>query len=292
VMLHERPPARLIPAFPTPEDGIVVNTTRPVKLEMRAFDERGRPVASEGVSYRYVSGAPIALSPQGVLTCSERGDVTVHASLGRASGDFTVQCRPVYSIRSATWIDFVTGDPRRDLPFIALDTDERPVMQLRGSAHVADSSIALLEGTTIKPRAPGMTFVSVEVGERKADMAVIVHELVPSFVGLRPDQRFVAMPVRLSQGDTVRWNLPKGAFWIKYMSRGEAQAPPTIELFGDGLCTNGEGGKAYRMPLGEHGKYCYVWKSGALAMVAHGVTGAAVVEGVLMLERIEVPREP
>jgi len=180
----------------------------------------------------------------------------------------------------------MAGDAPRDLPFVAIGVDGLPVMQLRGEARIVDSSVATLHGTTIRPRSVGQTTVVVDVGDRNAMMHVIVYEPVASFVGLRPEQRAVAVPVRLAQGDTVHWTLPTGTFWIKYLPRHPTDAPPTISLSGTVNCSAGNGLSTFRAPLGVYAVYCLVREGGASVDVAHGRVGAQVVEGSLALQRV------
>lgn len=286
VAFRDGPPARLVAGIGNPSEGIVLNTMRPVQLPMRAFDKRGHLLESRDVRYRWISGAPIAISSDGVVTCAERGDALVTASLGAVTTDLNLRCRPVSEIRASSWIDFMVGDGPRDLPFVAIGVDGLPVMQLRGTASIRDSSVATVVGTTIRPRALGQTAVVVDVGDRKAVMSVIVHERVASFVGLRPDQQFVAVPMRVAQGDTVHWALPPGAFWLKYLPRTSGDAPPTITVSGAITCSRGNGLQAFRTQLDVYVVYCLVRSGGASVDVAHGRFGAQIVEGSLALQRV------
>src|SRR5260221_6792015 len=194
--------------------------------------------------------------------------------------------QPVQVVCERPWIDFVACDRPRYLPFVAIGFDGLPVMQLRGAALVHDSSVAVIVGHTIRPRAVGQTMVDVNVGDRSAGMQVIVHERVRSLEGLRADQRFVAVPGRLERSDTLRWSLPKGAFWLKYLPRRKGEAPPTITLRGDAACSRGNGLRVYVIPLEQYGTYCMVRPAGPTVNVGHGTFGAAVVEGLLALERV------
>lgn len=154
-------------------------------------------------------------------------------------------------------------DTARHLPFEALGVEGRRITQLRGAASVMDTSVARLMGSSIYPRAVGQTSVDVKVGDREVHMSVFVHETVRSFEGLRPDQRLVAMPVQLAQGDTVQWALPKGMLWLKYLPRRPGDAPPTITLDGTASCTSGNGMPVYRVPHDVYAAYCTVGSAGA-----------------------------
>jgi hypothetical protein len=285
--MREGVPVRLVAGARDGADGIVVNNVAPVQLPVRVLDEAGHLLKPNGVRYEWVSGTPLTVSPTGVVACTGRGDATVRASLGPLVTHVAVRCRPVREVESATFISLVAGEPARHLPFRAVGVDGRPVMQLRGAVRVVDRSVATLDGARIRPRAVGETSVTVNVGDRGARIAVIVHERVRAFTGLRPDQRLVAVPVRLARGDTVRWALPPGVLWLKYMPRREGERPPTISVEGPAACTAGDGLRVYRLPSDEYGIYCAVYTDGVTAVVAHGRTGAPVVEGWLALERVQ-----
>jgi hypothetical protein len=287
VRMRDGPPARLDAGHGGTLDGIVVNNTRPVQLQVRVLDKAGHLLSSDSVRFAWASGSPMTVSPSGVVTCNGRGDATVRASLGPIATHVDVLCRPVRELRATSWIDFLDGDSTpRHLPFVAIGEDGQPVMELRGAVHVTDASVATLEGASVRPKGTGATRVTVEVGEQKAHMMVVVHEMVGTFDRLRDDQRYVARPVRLARGDTVHWTLPNGSFWLKYLPRRAGEAPPTITVVGAIGCMPGNGLQSYRMNLGEYGTYCMVQRGGsASVMVAHGVNGAEWVEGTLAIER-------
>jgi hypothetical protein len=290
LLMRDGPPARLDAGHGSTLDGIVVNNTRPVQLEVRVLDKAGRLLSADSVRFAWVSGAPMAISPSGVVTCRGRGDATVRASLGTISTNVDVRCRPVQELRASSWIDFMAGDSMsRHLPFVAIGVDGQPVTELRGAVRLFDASVAALEGTSVRPRKVGQTAIVVEVGEQKALMMVVVHEMVNTFEQLRDDQRYVARSVRLARGDTVHWALPNGTFWLKYLPRPAGAAPPSITVVGAIGCMPGTGIKTYRMNLGEYGTYCLVQRGGsASVMVAHGMNGAEWVEGTMAIERAEL----
>jgi hypothetical protein len=287
VLTRDGPPARLVAGTAMETDGIIVNNVRAVQLPVRVLDAAGHQLKADSVRFDWQAGASLAVSPAGVATCTEIGDATVKASLGHIATLIGVRCRPVKEIEASTWISLVAGEPERHLPFNAIGTDGRPVMQLRGAVQVLDSSVATLVGASIRPREVGETAVDVHVGDRSAHIRVMVHEPVDAFTGLRPDQRLVAVGVRLAQGDTVQWSLPGGVFWLKYIPRRAGQAPPTITLDGRISCSGGDGLRVYLIPLDEYGIYCVRHPGSASVTVAHGQTGAPVVDGWLALERVE-----
>lgn len=289
VIMRDGVPATLDagPAFA--DEGIVVNNTRPVQLEMRVLDKAGHRLSADSVRFAWISGSPLTITPNGVVTCTARGDARVRATLGAIFTDVDVRCRPVVELRAATWIDFVAGDSTpRHLPFEALGLDGYPVKELRGELRLFDGDIATLDGASIRPKGEGATVVRVQVGEQEARMRVVVYTPVASFDALSDEQRYVSRAVRLARGDTVHWSLPNGSYWLKYLPRRPHEAPPTITVAGAIGCMQGDGIHAYRVPEGVYGTYCLVQRGGsASVMLAHGESGAEWVEGTLTLERMQ-----
>lgn len=289
-LLRNGAPVRLDPGIGNTLDGVIINNVRPVQLPIRVLDKRGNLLDADSVHFAWTSGMPLNLAPNGVITCHARGDARVRATLGAISTILDVRCRPVDDLTAMNFINFIEGDTvARPLPFVAKGLDGIPVMQLRGSLRVFDNDVASVEGATIRAKRAGVTPVIVKVGEREARMMAVVHAIVPSFDALRDDQTVVARPVRLAQGDTLRWGLPGGSFWIKYLPRHEGDAPPTITVEGNIGCMAGDGIRAYRISPSEYGAYCLVQRGGtARVMIAHGATGAEWVEGSVALQRMEL----
>jgi hypothetical protein len=292
LLSRDGPPSRLVANAGNGVDGIVVNNLRPVRLEMHALDKRGRRVSSHGVQFRWASGVPATISPAGVLTCTHDGDVTVRASLGAVVTDVGVMCRRVREMYASSWIDLVAGDSARPLPYVALGVDGSPVTELRGQATIVDSSVATLAGAGIRPRAVGRTHVRLDIGDRGTQILVTVHEPVRTFDALRDDQRYVAVPVHLARGDTLRWALPREAFWLAYLPRHQGDAPPTIILDGVISCAPGDALHQYLTPMDEPRMYCVVYSAGAGVTLAHGSAGAPEVDGSLIFQRVDEWRRP
>jgi hypothetical protein len=285
LMLRNGPPARLAGVGDTGE-GIVVNNMKPVQLEMQVLDAAGHVLeAKDSVRFAWASGAPIAVSPSGVVSCDRRGSATVRATYRTVTTNVNVRCYPVREIESSTWINFVAGEAARALPFEALGLDGERVTQLRGAVTVGDSDVAALTGAWVRPRAVGITAVTVEIGDYRTSMNVMVHELVSTFAGLRPDQQLVAQRVHLARGDTVSWVLPKGVFWVKYLPRNRSDAPPTITVHGPAGCNTGDGVHVFRLVVEEYSKYCLVHAEGATVTVAHGEHGPEIIDGFVALQR-------
>jgi hypothetical protein len=274
------PPARLVAGT---RDTVLVNYLRPVSLPMRVHDAAGRPLPDTGVRYAWVTGAPVFVSSRGVVTCARPGDATVHASLGPLATNLLVRCRPVREVRVDGPSDFVLGDPARDLAVQAIGPDGRPVTMLGARLRVEDSTVATLDGLRVRPLSAGETMVELLVGDRRASAMVRVFEPVRSLEGLRPEQRLVVAPVRLTRGTFVRWPLPTGRFFLSFLPGPDAEAAPTLSVDGAVMC----------MPALEPGVYntrCLVRESGAWVTVAYPSepvekAATSVVAGALALHR-------
>jgi hypothetical protein len=228
------PPARLIAGAGTDSDGIVVNNFGPVQLSMRVLDAAGHRLERTDVRYRQVSGAPIPLSPGGVIKCTRRDDVIVRASLATLTRDFVIHCEPVRKLRDAGWGNFVVGDPAGTLAVDAIGLDGEPVTRIAARLRVEDSTIATLDSSgRLRPLRPGQTWIDIEIGDRRTGALVTVYEPVRNFEGLRPDQRLVVAPVRIARGESIRWPLPTGVFFLTF-SADSSEAPPMRGFVGLG----------------------------------------------------------
>ncbi len=277
--MRDGAPSAIVLGGGDPVEGVVVNHTEPTMLRADLLDDRGHRLVGDTIEFRQIAGAPVSLSPRGVIHCRSNADATIRATAGGVSTTLELHCRPVKELRVSDWVDFVVGDAPRDLPFVALGDNDAQVTQLRGSATIGDSSIATLEGTRVHPRAAGATDVKLVIGDRARKMRVIVHAIVSSFVNLRDDQAHVAISVRLAQGDTIGYRLPRGAYWLKYLPKRADEAPPMIELGGGGNCGNGDGVRDYRVLSDVVMTYCVIQSDHAYVTLAHGMGGLPVIEG-------------
>lgn len=284
LLSRARPPALLVSGS---RDTVVVNNLGPVPLTMRVLDQAGRLLPDTGVRFAWVAGAPLSVSARGVVTCTRAGDATIRASLGPLATDLFLRCRPVREVLAGGSTDFVLGDPPRELAVLALGVDGRPVAQLGAWLSVEDSTIATLDGLSVRPRAPGETLVAVRVGDRRAGTVVRVFEPVRTLEGLRPRQRLVAAPVRLARGGSVRWPLPTERFYLSFLPGPGAEAGPTLSVDGSVMC----------MPALGPGVYdtrCLVREPGAWVTVTYpsqpGEKAAAPdIVGALTLHRDRPP---
>jgi hypothetical protein len=228
------PPASLVVGGGIDSDGIVVNNLGPVQLSMSVRDARGHRLERTDLRYQQVSGAPIPVSPRGAIKCTRRGDVIVRASLATLTRDFVIHCQPVRKIRDAGWGNFVVGDPAGTLTVDAIGLDGKPVTRIAARLRVFDSTIATIDASgRLRPLRPGYTSIDMEIGDRVARAEVMVFEPVRTFEGLRPDQRLVVAPIRLTRSASIRSPLPTGVFFLTF-SADSGEVPPTRGFVGLG----------------------------------------------------------
>jgi hypothetical protein len=296
------PPARLIAGAGSDADGIVVNNFGPVQLSMRVLDAAGHRLERTDVRYRQVSGAPIPVSPRGAIKCTRRGDVIVRASLAALTRDFVIHCQPVRKIRDAGWGNFVVGDPAGTFTVDAVGLDGKPVTRIAARLRVEDSTIATLDSSgRLRPLRPGQTWTDIEIGDRRAGAFVTVYEPVRTFEGLRPDQRLVVAPIRITRGASIRWPLPTGVFFLTF-SADSSEAPPARGFQGLGSGSSPTVQSPVNMTVaglimctrmgesqpGALGAYCLARAPGATLILTYsGPGGPNEIVGSLALERQE-----
>jgi hypothetical protein len=265
----------------------VINDTRSAQIAARIVDDRGHSLPSRRLHYELRSGEGIAVSRGGAVTCTSNTDAVVSASVESIVRNIPVACRIVRELRATRWLTLIVGTDARPLPFGAMGVDGEPVRQIRGATRVDDSTIVTSDGARVRPLRQGETTIEVEVAGHTARTRVFVHALVEHFTDGTPNQRFVAVPVRVGPRSVQRFAVPVGAFWLTYVPRREATTSPRIVADGPIRCTDARVPGADRFPASEHAKYCVARDRGAAILVS--AEGAAI-DGALALEVGSGPR--
>lgn len=280
-LLRDPPPARLVvDGQDGGEGGIVLNSRHPVQLAMRALDDKGRTLTRAQVEYQWVGGMEVPVTSTGVITCTGRGDAELRATSGHAQTTLLIRCRPVKALYTDAWLQLVAGESVQRLGLWAIGPDSGAVTLLAGDIHVGDTAVAALSGRGIRPRAPGHTVIITRIGDAETITGVSVYEPVPSFEGLRTDQRFVIAPVRVVRGETIRWPLPSGQFWLVYRRASEAEPVPSFAVQGPVMCMPDFG-------PGVDFVHCLVRGAGASIIITHPGTTPFAIAGRLALGRQE-----
>jgi hypothetical protein len=243
----------------------------------RVLDAKQRELPPTTVRYEWASGTPVTVTRNGVVTCKESGDAEVRAWAGAVATTLIVRCRPVATIHGEMVLSLVAGGAREALPITASAPDGRSVDLIAWDARVEDSSIVALHALQLRPLAPGTTSVLVSIGDGKTRIWVNVYEPVSTLAGLRPDQRLVSVPVRLEAGDTIRWPLPTGSFWLRFTPVSRSQPVPRIVVSGAMSCVPDLG------PTDQAS--CIVRGPGARIRITHPGVSRGQIVGRLFLER-------
>jgi hypothetical protein len=288
------PPARLVNEAAS-AGGIVVNYVGPMRFSMVVLDASGHRLERSDVRYEWRSGIPMSVSHRGVAKCTKRGEAVVRATLGALKADFIVHCQPVKKIRSIGWGNFLVGDPPRTLGVDAIGLDGEPVTRIAAWIRVADSTVATLDGTQLRPLKAGFTSVEMEIGNQKVGASVTVFDLLRSLEELRPDQRWVAVPVHLDRGESIRWPLPIDDFFLAFST--DTSAVPLTRTFAASLSAHpgvrlSVDGPIMCMPEPASGvteTHCLAHGPGATLTIRNSGRGARDVVGILALERLEQP---
>ncbi|MDQ6737852.1 MAG: hypothetical protein M3Z30_09155, partial [Gemmatimonadota bacterium] len=206
IVTRDGPPARL--EFGASNE-IVINNEEPVHIPVRVLDARGHTLEQPGMRFRYLSGAPIRMSANGIVTCSYMADALVRVSVGDLNRDFLIRCRPIRMMDVLNFGDFIEGDPPTRLNLVAQSPDGRSVGLVAGTMTVTDTTVASLDGLYLRPRAPGFTRVIVSAGDRNAVLPVEVLKRRNTPSDLKPFQAFSA-PLEMHTGETKRWSVGRG----------------------------------------------------------------------------------
>ena len=233
LLLRDGPPARLVVDSRYVTDGLIVNSTRSVKISMKVLDSSGHELDSAGVRYGWVSGVSVPVSSTGVITCTQAGDATVRASLGALTTNLLLHCRPLHEVRTPGMMNLIAGGPAQDVPFDAIGMDGRPVTLLAGRIGVGDSTIASLHGRQIRGLASGSTGLTMSFGDRGAFMEVHVYERARSLERILPGQH-LAIPVELAGGEMRRWRLPASSenYFLMMLSGEDGEELPGLAIVG------------------------------------------------------------
>jgi hypothetical protein len=201
---------------------------------VHALDAAGREIAGARLRFVREDGDPLAVDDTGVVTCANRGDVTVRASLGQLRARLVVRCRPVEWLRMNGPLQFVLGDSMlgqpKELPIDAYGPDGRRVVLISGYANIGDSNVAALHGLTLYPRRRGISGTFVRVGDRTVKVGVHVYQRIATLAGLDtvlrivPEQRQLAVRLDLSRGEFQRQRLPPGSWMLAMLPEEEEQA--------------------------------------------------------------------
>jgi len=280
---------RIVSAYGTAEEGIVINNLSAIQLPMRVTDKRGLPLSAKGVRFKQIAGTPVSISRSGVVKCSELADATILASIGSASTTMALHCRPVEVVRTDPWLDLVQGDSPRRVQYLVLSPQGDFVSDLRGTITIAREDVAQVrDNSVVEPKSVGSTKLAIKIGDKTSFAQVTVFERVSTFAKLGRTQWYPAIDTHLHPGAEITQPLPRGAFWLKYLPRRVNDPPPTITTRGRIECTPSTVAR-YRPARGDVARYCAAADNNATVTLTQTDSNVPTLEGWLALDRISIP---
>lgn len=290
IIQQTNPAARIISAYGSSGEGVVINNLSAIQLPMKVMDKHGLPLSAKGVRFHQISGQPVSISGSGVVKCSDVADAMVLATVGTVSTSVALHCRPVQVLRADPWMDFVQGDSPRVVQYAALSPQGTFVSDLRGTMKVDDEGVAVVrDNRIVEPKTVGATPLTIRIGDKTSIVEVTVYQLVPSFENLSRTQTYPAVAVRLALGKPVTHALPRGTFWLKYLPRTANDPSPDISVLGHARCTAGSRSSIPFMRGGEVARYCEVTADDATVTTTLLERDVREIQGSLALDRVAIP---
>lgn len=232
----------------SPSDTLLMNSRWPRPLPIWAVDTRGRRAPAAPIRFEWASGDSVPVSSTGYVTCPKSADFGVEAILGRVTTRFFVHCRQVKYVVMPGPIQFVMGDSEwshpRTLLYGVYGYDKELVSLFAAKLLVGDSDVAALRGDTLYPRARGITFVQVNIGDGEGGTGVHIYERVgtaalDSLARTPIPARKLAVPIQLVNGAQYRHALPAGHWMLSLLPRGgHAVNPIRLEVQGAACVKN------------------------------------------------------
>ena len=220
----------------------------PRPLPVYAVDAKSRTIPRAPIRYAWADGDKVPVSPTGYVTCPKSADFSVEAVLGRIAARFFVRCRQVRYVVMPGPIQFVMGDSEWTQPQTLLygvyGYDKKLVSLFAARLMVGDSDVAALRGDTLYPRARGITFVQVNIGDGEGGTGVHIYQRVgtaalDSLARTPIKARKLAVPVQLVSGAEYRHTLPPGHWMLSLLPRGgHALNPIRLEVEGAACAKN------------------------------------------------------
>lgn len=205
-------------------DTVIVNNVRAVRLASRILSKDGHSLPDSLARYQWISGDTIPVGADGIVTCGRPADATIRVSAGNVATQAILHCRPVEKVRVEAPMQFILpGDSAHTVRVQATDAQGSPVTLLAGSLMIRDSSVATWDGMKLRPRIPGTTVAGIRIGNRDAGMGVHVYERVSTLDDLRPDQRLVAVELKMTPGESKSWRLRPGGWMLTMLPEEDSQ---------------------------------------------------------------------
>lgn len=194
-------------------DTIVVNNVRETRLAAHRLSRRGDTLSERPMLWRQVGGDARSLAPEGIVDCSQRGNVEAEVASGDVAARIAILCRPIMMLY------FTPGENIRlkggPVPYglTGVGRDGQPVLQIAGTVVLTDTSVVTLADGQIIPRRVGDAWIRVTAGDCDDYVPVTVEDPVAALDSLalnRPYEESLEMVA----GEWKTWQAPPGLAFI------------------------------------------------------------------------------
>lgn len=258
-------------------DTLVIHSRRAAQIPVRVLDAAGRVMPVTGVRFQSTSGDSTPISATGMVTCTRRADVHLRVSLGGVATNALLRCRPVRSVRVVGPMQFILGDSSQEMQIEVRGMNGERLDTFAMAVTVTDSTVVTVHGLRIHPRSIKGTVADVRVGDESAGFGIHVYERAATLDGLRPEQQFVAVPLRLASGEVRRWHLPTGQWMFTMMP---------YEDEGRGLRLRVEGANCVPATLTRRRIVCQTVKDAWVIVYHPSTRSAPELSGTLLVRRV------
>ncbi len=174
-------------------------------------------------------------------------------------------------------MQFILGDSSQEMQIDVRGMNGERLDTFAMAVTLTDSMVVTVQGLRLRPKSIQGTVAEVRVGDESARFGIHVYERATTLDGIRPEQKFVAVPLHLVSGEVRRWHLPTGQWMFTMMP---------YEDEGRGLRLRIEGANCVPATLTRRRIVCQTVKD-AWVIVYHPSTRAApALGGTLLVRRV------
>ena len=198
-------------------DPFLLNGPGPVQLPVRVVAATGRTLVDTPLTAESAAES-VATVVGGALRCHRHGDARIALAVGALSSTLLVQCRPVASFAPFTYVELEAGGPPGPIPVVAYSPTVRRVSELRFSAAIDDTTVAIVRDGLVVPRALGNARVRLDFGglATTGGITVVITERVDT--------------VALAAGEYRQWPLTAGRYRISGHAPDGREAATGVQL--------------------------------------------------------------
>lgn len=165
-----------------PKSVLLTTTGQTASVSATAFNAEGKGM--EGVKFAFTSSAPgvATVDATGAIAAVKSGEAEITAKVGEKSSAIKVEVKIPAKVTLAAPARLVGLGATAELDAKVLDQLDRPIEGAAVTFALADTSFALVAGSTITAVAPGQTRLVASFGAFKAEADVVVE--LPAFAAI------------------------------------------------------------------------------------------------------------